>query len=149
MNAPMTTANSRSASALTAVASGLLLIVFSVFLLFPDTSVSSSLELPRLSPSRLDYQDAGSGTPQVVALTLRNSTEFNITNVQVIPSCGCVVDDFDVTDLRPNEFHKGELTLRNDKDDIRTSTILIQYQLNGSRVDELVEVSPQKQEKKI
>jgi len=104
------------------------------------------LLLPRLSPARLTYRNAGSGQPQVVELQLSNSTRFRVENLQVTPSCGCVVHDFGVIELPPGRSHLGKLTLRNNLNDTRSSNVLVKYQLNGIRISELVEVAPNPQD---
>lgn len=129
-----------------AFSAGALILAFAVFMMVrsdtPDPTVNL---LPRLSPSGLSYSNAGSGVPQVVELVLWNETTLPVSNVQVIPSCGCVVDDFGVVDIPPGNRCSGKLTLRNDSNDVRISTILIQYQINGSPIDELVTITPQNQ----
>lgn len=127
------------------IASGILLILTAIAIVVSSRE-ATSLQIPRLSPARVTYRNAGSGQPQVVVLLLSNRTRFHVENLQVTPSCGCVVHDFGVIELPPGRAHISKLTVRNSSNDTRSSNVLVTYQLNGIRISELVEVAPNPQD---
>jgi hypothetical protein len=130
--------------------SGLLLAVFGAWLVLAQLGGQNRNKLlPRLTPELVQVGPIDPKNDKTVTVVLRNQSQWELSALQAIGSCGCARAEFSKLTIHPGSETSMQLLLSGGKSGLnREIPMVVSYEISGRLVNELLIIDSRKNNSK-